>query len=181
MIIISTLGKMHENTIGYGYEDLITYLGELKVKNLIITYTSRHNYNMKQDEFREIKLLENSFNVFFPEIDYDKYNELLTRYSLETHNAEEVTKKNIVDIIETVINSYLKGYWKSPETVNSEVTDSIYRVKNKFIQSVNPEYIEKYWLPLHMDVYNYIETNKNKYDAVISDVESAFFYKEEKL
>ena len=57
---------------------------------------------MKQDEFREIKLLENSFNVFFPEIDYDKYNELLTRYSLETHNAEEVTKKNIVDIIETV-------------------------------------------------------------------------------
>ena len=64
---------------------------------------------------------------------------------------------------------------------NSEVTDSIYRVKNKFIQSVNPEYIEKYWLPLHMDVYNYIETNKNKYDAVISDVESAFFYKEEKL
>ena len=61
-----------------------------------------------------------------------------------------------------------------------EVTDSIFRVNNKFIQAVNPDYIEKYWLPLHTDIYNYIEEHKNMYDAVISDVESTFFYKDQK-
>jgi len=181
MIIISTLGKMHENTIGYNYEDFVRYLKELKVEKTIITYTNKQNYKIKHNEYKEIEFLEDSFEVFFPEIDYEKYNNLLTKYSLETHNAEEVTKKNIVDIIETVITSYLKGFWKSPETVNSEVTDNIFRIENKFIQSVNPQFIENYWLPLHRDVYNYIENSKNNYDAIISDVESTFFYKEQKL
>lgn len=181
MIIISTLGKMHENTIGYGYEDFVRYLKELKVEKIIITYTTQQNYKIKKDEYKEIGFLEDSFEVFFPKIDYAKYNNLLTKYSLEIDNAEEVTKKNIVDIIETVITSYLKGFWKSPETVNSEVTDSIFRIENKFIQSVNPQFIENYWLPLHLDVYNYIKNSKNNYNAIISDVESTFFYKEQEL
>ncbi len=181
MMLISTLREMHENTVGYGYEDLVGYLQKLKAEKTIITYTTKENYKKNQNEYKEIELLENSFDVDFPEIDYEKYNKLLIKYSSETHNAEEVTKKNILDIIETVINSYLKGYWISPETVNSEVTDSIFRVKNKFIQSINPGYIEDYWLPLHMEVYNYIENHKNSYDTIISDVESTFFYKDQKL
>ena len=180
MIIVSTLRKMHENTIGYQYEDFIRYVHKLNVDNLMVTYTSREDFEKDKNQHKEIAMLQESFNVYFPEIDYEKYMKLSRGKLFEIHNAEEITKKNIMDIIETVVNSYLKGYWKDPETVNSEVTDSIFRVNNKFIQAVNPDYIEKYWLPLHTDIYNYIEEHKNMYDAVISDVESTFFYKDQK-
>lgn len=181
MIIISTLRKMHETTIGYGYEEFIEYVKGLNVKNILITYTSRKNFEDKKNEYKEITMLKQFFNTGFPDVNYERYVELAEGLLAETHNAEEVTKKNILDIIETVINSYLKGYWKGPDTVNSEVTDSIYRVNNKFIQSVNPEYIEKYWLPLHDEIYNYIIEHKKNYDAIISDVESTFFYKDKKI
>ncbi|WP_337860007.1 hypothetical protein [Ferroplasma sp.] len=181
MVIISTLRKMHENTIGYSYDEFIEYVKKLQVKNLLITYTSRKNFEEHKSGYQEITLLEQFFNVEFPEINYKKYDKLLKGTLSEVHNAEEVTKKNIVDIIETVINSYLKGYWKDPETVNSEVTDSIFRVNNKFIQSVEPDYIEKYWLPLHTEIYNYIIEDKKDYDAIISDVENTFFYKDKKI
>jgi hypothetical protein len=181
MKIISTLGKMHEHTVGYEYEAFIEYINRLKVKNALIAYTSRENFEENENSYNEIKFLKKSFNIDFPDIDFEKYRKLSEKYSFETHNAEEITKKNIIDIIETVINSYLAGYWKDPETVNSEVTDSIFRVKNKFILSVNPEYIEKYWMPLHKEIFDYIENYKNNYDAVISDVESTFYYKDQNL
>ncbi|MCL4453502.1 MAG: hypothetical protein M1317_05305 [Candidatus Thermoplasmatota archaeon] len=181
MNIISTIGKLHGKTVGYSYEDFIRYITESNARNLIVTYTSEENFTDNREDYIEIQMLQEKFNVHFPKIDYQKYYELSEKYALKAQNAEDITKKNITDIIETVIDSYLTGYWKNPETVNSEITDSIFKVKNKFIESVNHDYIEKYWNPLHMEIYKYIEREKNSFDAVITDVESAFFYREKNL
>ena len=181
MIIISTIGKLHEKTVGYSYEDFIRYVTQIGVNNLIITYTSEQNYRENRDKYREIQLLEEDFKIYFPEIDYKNYAALSEKYNAKARNAEDITKKNISDIIETVIDSYLTGYWKNPETVNSEITDSIFKVKNQFLISINHDYMEKYWEPLHIAIYNYIKNRENRYDAIISDVESAFFYREKNL
>ena len=181
MLIISTIGKLHENTVGYSYEDFIKYIVEMNCKNLIITYTSEKNFMNNPERFKEIQVLTKKFTVHFPSINYQKYNALHDKFKFKTENAEDITKKNITDIIDTVIDSYLTGYWKNPETVNSEITDSIFKVKNKFLESVNYDYVEKYWVPLHEEIYNYVESKKDEYDAVITDVESAFFYREKNL
>jgi hypothetical protein len=181
MIIISTIGKLHEKTVGYSYDDFMRYIVENNARNLIVTYTSEENFIENRENYIEIQKLMEKFSVHFPDIDHEKYYALSEKYSIKAQNAEEITKKNITDIIETVIDSYLTGYWNSPETVNSEITDSIFKVKNKFMESVNHDYIEKYWYPLHMEIYQYIEMEKNDFDAVISDVESAFFYREKNL
>ena len=181
MIIISTIGKLHEKTVGYSYREFIRYVKENNSNSLIITYTSEKNYHENIEKYREIELLEENFNVNFPDIDYQKYTVLCERYTFKADNAEDITKKNITDIIETVIDSYLTGYWKNPETVNSEITDSIFKVKNKFLESINHDYIEKYWIPLHTEVYNYIEERNNSFDTVITDIQSAFFYREKIL
>ena len=101
MIIVSTLRKMHENTIGYQYEDFIRYVHKLNVDNLIVTYTSRENFEKDKDQHKEIAMLQESFNVYFPEIDYEKYMKLSRGKLFEIHNAEEITKKNII----------LSGHW----------------------------------------------------------------------
>lgn len=181
MLIISTIRKLHENTVGYSYEDFINYITETNSKSLIITYTSEENFMKNQEYFKEIQLLMKRFTVRFTLINYQKYNTLYDKFKFKTENAEDITKKNITDIIDTVIDSYLIGYWKNPETVNSEITDSIFKVKNKFLESVNYDYVEKYWIPLHEEIYNYIENKKDEYDTVITDVESAFFYREKNL
>ena len=112
MIIISTIGKLHEKTVGYSYEDFIRYVTQIGVNNLIITYTSEQNYRENRDKYREIQLLEEDFKIYFPEIDYKNYAALSEKYNAKARNAEDITKKNISDIIETVIDSYLTGYWK---------------------------------------------------------------------
>ena len=181
MLIISTIGELHENTVGYSYEDFVNYITELNSKSLIITYTSEENFIKNPEYYREIQLLMKKFTVNFPAINYKKYDVLRTQFKFKTESAEDITKKNITDIIDTVIDSYLTGYWKNPETVNSEITDSIFKVKNKFLESVNYDYVEKYWIPLHEEIYNYIENKKDEYDTAITDVESAFFYREKNL
>ena len=67
---------MHENTIGYQYEDFIRYVHKLNVDNLMVTYTSREDFEKDTNQHKEIAMLQESFNVYFPEINHEKYMKL---------------------------------------------------------------------------------------------------------
>ena len=177
MNIISTIGKMHGDIIGYNYKVFSEYVKSFGINNVFITYTSENEYRKNTDNYKEIMLLEENFNLYFNGIDCNYYNEIKNKYEIKPLNAENVTKRNILDIMNTVIDSYLKGYWKDPETVNSDVTDSVFRAKHKFLLSLNPDYEEKYWLPSHNKAYENILGIKNNM-IIISDIESSFFYRD---
>ncbi len=177
MNIISTIGKMHEDIIGYDYKIFAEYVKSFGINNIFITYVSENEYKKNMGNYKEIITLEKDFNINFNGIDCNYYNEIKAKYEIKPLNAENITKKNILDIIDTVIDSYLKGYWKDPETVNSDVTDSVFKAKHKFLLSLNPDYEEKYWIPLHNEIYKNILSIKYN-TIIISDIGSSFFYKD---
>ncbi len=176
MKIISTIGKMHCDIPGYNYKIFSGYVKSFGINDIFITYLSEEKYNKNKEKYKEIEYI-NDLNIIFNDIDYNYYDKLRNNFEMKPVNAENITKRNILDIINTVIDSYLKGYWKDPETVNSDVTDSIFKAKHKFLLSLNPDYEEKYWLPLHEKIYNNILNIKNNI-IIISDIESSFFYKD---
>lgn len=176
MNIISTIGKMHCDIPGYNYKIFSEYVKSFNINDIFITYLSEEEYNKNKEKYKEIEYI-NDLNIIFNGIDCNQYNKLRNNFEMKPVNAENITKRNILDIINTVIDSYLKGYWKDPETVNSDVTDSIFKAKHKFLLSLNPDYEEKYWLPLHEEIYNNILNIKNNI-IIISDIESSFFYKD---
>ena len=80
-------------------------------------------------------------------------------------------------MLDSITKSYLESFWKDESAINSELTDNVFRAKHKFILSLNPEYEEKYWIPLHEEIYNNMKKYNKKF-IIVSDVESSFFYRE---
>ncbi|MEM0139484.1 MAG: hypothetical protein QXZ44_02590 [Ferroplasma sp.] len=177
MNVVSTLGKMHEDVIGYGYEDFINYVTTFSFNSIFIAYVSEDIYNKDPDNYKELQLLDKKYELLFPAIDFKGYDKLLGENKLKVSTPEDVTKKNISDIIETVIYSYLRGYWKDCKTVNSSITDSIYRIRNQFLMQINPNYISNYWEPLHNSIFDCIKKIDNN-ALIISKVEDSFFYRD---
>lgn len=177
MNVVSTLGSLHNEVSGYSYGDFIDYVSQFSFKNIIIVYTDKKNYIENKEKFVEIEKLEKKFNIEFPEIDFEHYKELSQKYWFKSKTPEEITKKNINDIIDTVTGSYLRGYWKDAVTVNSEITDSLYKMKIQFMASINPDYVSEYWTPLREKIFNFID-KKYSGDLIVARVDEAFYYRE---
>ncbi|WP_075057421.1 hypothetical protein [Thermogymnomonas acidicola] len=49
---------------------------------------------------------------------------------------EERVKRNMLLMVSDTVESYLRSYWKDLRSLNSEVTDSMYRAKHRLFSSV---------------------------------------------
>ena len=72
-----------------------------------------------------------------------KFREEFYRKSIST--PEAAVKKNMIELIDDTIYSYLSNYWRDWDTVNSEVTDSLFRAKHKLVESVFYELEQGFW------------------------------------
>ncbi len=146
-------------------------------RDIFITYISEEKYRNNKNSYKEIRNLEGKYNLFFNGIDCEYYFGIGERYSIKAIDAETITKKNLLDMLDSITKSYLESFWKDESAINSELTDNVFRAKHKFILSLNPEYEEKYWIPLHEEIYNNMKKYNKKF-IIVSDVESSFFYRE---
>ncbi|KQB36334.1 hypothetical protein [Acidiplasma cupricumulans] len=177
MIVLSTVGKLHNEIKNYTYKDLADMPGSLGYHEVFIAYTSEKEYNKNPDDFPEISMLKRSYNIYFNGIDMDFYRNIENEYKIRPENAETTTKKNLLDMLNSITRTYLEGYWKDGDTINSELTDSVFRAKHKFMLSMNPDYEQKYWVPMHEEIFkNIIKINRDL--AIISEVESSFYFKD---
>ncbi|MEM0156964.1 MAG: hypothetical protein QXN26_02730 [Thermoplasmataceae archaeon] len=72
-----------------------------------------------------------------------KFRDDFFRKSITT--PEAAVKKNMIELIDDTVYSYLSNYWKDWDTVNSEVTDSLFRAKHKLVESVFYELEQGFW------------------------------------
>ncbi len=177
MKVISSIGNMHGEISGYNYEKFRGIVDGYGNKNIFITYLSEEKYKNNKNSYKEIHSLEGKYNLFFNGIDFNYYSSLREKYSIKAIDAETITKKNLLDMLDSITKSYLEGFWKDENAINSELTDNVFRAKHKFILSLNPEYEEKYWIPLHEEIYDNLK-KYNKNFIILSDVESSFFFRE---
>ncbi|MGC8608367.1 MAG: hypothetical protein ACP5UV_00675 [Thermoplasmata archaeon] len=181
MIFIASIGKEHEKVKGYDCKGLVKYVSSFNPSKIYVTYVTHKD--VETGNFgEEIRLMLNDTMIgeklSFRGVDRGKYDKIYNDYINENSKSPEfVIKRNVIDLINTTVNSYLQSYWKSPETVNSEVTDSLFRAKHKLLISLIPEIEFNTWEKMHREILDNIEMSELTPNSVIlSDVESRYWF-----
>ena len=181
MEIVACIGKSHEKVIGYSRHDLANAITGLKPTDIVFTYLSREDFEdgrygpevsilLARPEFRE--------KIRFA----GAGNEGGITASEEKMNAEAVVRKNIVDMIYSTIYAYLEGYWKDQETVNSEVTDALFRARRLLVSQIEGVEGDKKWESAHEKILSNIGRMKlGSNPVLVAPVESAFWFKDNLL
>jgi hypothetical protein len=176
---VSTIGESHPRIKGYDYAIFVDYVKSFSPDNIIVSYLPSRESLKENGEIRAL-LDDRSIcdKVVFAGVDRKPYDSFKEQYFKDrSASAEVLVKRNVLDIIDTTVFSYLENYWKNPETVNSDITDSLFRAKHKLIASMFWE-MEKYtWEQRHQEILKNILTHSTHDESVvISDVESRYWY-----
>ena len=181
MEIVACIGKSHEKVIGYSRQDLANAITGLKPTDIVFTYLSREDF----EDGRygpEVSILLNR-PEFRQKIRFaGAVNDGGITASEEKSNAEAVVRKNIVDMIYSTIYAYLEGYWKDKETVNSEVTDALFRARRLLVSQIEGVEGDKKWESVHEKILSNIGRMKlGSNPVLVAPVESAFWFKDNLL
>lgn len=181
MEIVSTIGQSHNSISGYNYEKFLSYVKSLNPTKLIITCVSNDDAESTAQN-GEIKTIMDdpslSDKVILAGVDDKPYESYRRKYFEERADSAEVSvKKNVLDLINSTVYSYLEGYWKDAETVNSDVTDSLFRAKHRLISAMFWD-LEKYvWEDMNAKILENVE--RYAYDdgaVILSPVEKRYWF-----
>ncbi len=96
------------------------------------------------------------------------------RRSIST--PEAAVKKNMIELIDDTVYSYLSNYWKDWDTVNSEVTDSLFRAKHKLVESVFYDLEQGFWHAQNKLIADKISSgHPTEKSVIISGVERRYW------
>jgi len=178
--IVSFIGESHNKVSDYSIHKLLELIKGMKPARVIITmdpnavqtsggYSEKLNDITKDSNISGLITFANADETKY----YRKRAEFFEKYAT---SAETVVKKNILEMIETTIHSYLEGYWKDYETVNSEVTDELFRAKHKLISSMFWEVERETWNALLEEMAGNIESlSPGADDVILVDVEKRYW------
>ena len=126
-----------------GYESRSLSLRILESQPDAVIFTDRSEFN---DELA-VKLQKGKFSKILDcSIDLVPFQKLRENFFKEKITTPELSvKKNMLDLIDDTIYNYLASYWRNYETVNSEVTDSLFRAKHRLASTVFYEIERDYW------------------------------------
>ena len=183
MRFIATIGKHHKDIGKYSEEVFVDYVNSFPELNAIVASYSRDDV-FKHGLGTEILALSKSGkkNLTFCGPDMTamnkSYEDILQQ---RKEDPDFVTRKNILEMMDTTIWAYLSAYWTSPEKVNSDVSDSIFSARRLMISSFIPEVDDKIWAPSIKHITENIKKQKDYRNSIILvDVQNKF-YIEKKL
>lgn len=182
MEVLSSVSGLGTSIQGYNDDVLIEIIRECAPDKVFLAEVT------KEDFVKEFKVSE-FFGKFQAVVkvplipvglDMTVYEEFKQKFSAENVNTPELAiKKNMLDLIDNTIFNYLAHYWKGPETVNSEVTDSLFRAKHKLFSSVFYDLEKGFWEDRHSKIIENIRKMvPGNSSVIISGVESRYWFKD---
>ena len=181
MEVLSSVDSLGIVVRGYNEDVLAELLRQLKPDKIFITELAETEYNALSDSSFYRSVGEMTGALVLPagvnRTPFEKFREDYIETNL---NSPELTiKKNMLDLINDTISNYLAQYWKGPDTINSEVTDSLFRAKHKLFSSVFYDLENGSWDSRHNAVLEEIKKNApTEKSVIISAVESRYWFKD---
>lgn len=167
-----------------GYNDgvLAELLREHHPESVYLTEVTPAEFEPRNELFKTYESMKKVVPTNFTPVgvDLSSYEKFRERYIKEELSTPELSiKKNMLDLIDNTISNYLSQYWKGPETVNSEVTDSLFRAKHKLFASVFYEMEAEFWEKRNYDILNLLKSkNPSENSVIISSAESRYWFKD---
>jgi pheromone shutdown protein TraB len=145
VVVLSTLHQMHENVERYSFDDLAIVIEQLHPDILAVELTpadleGRREQRVKQEYQRSVFPLvdKHNYDVIALEPSQPRFDEIvqLFRQAQQTLSEEQPEQAELFGLYVTSLYNFLNDYWKSPETVNSRVTDMFFDAKHRFQNTV---------------------------------------------
>lgn len=180
MKLFSFIGESHMRVEGYSTENLTALLSSDTPSRIIVAVDPQ--YRMASEGYASAlqSILEApgiSEVVCFAHADESRYGELRDSYLKQySESAESIVKKNILEMIDATVRSYLEGYWKGNDTVNSEVTDSLFRAKHKLVSTMFWDMERDTWNSMMEEMTEKIlRKSPGSDDVILVDVEKRYW------
>ena len=179
MNFYSSIGKFHESTGKYEIPDMVSVIKEDGHDNVYISVMpglwEEHD---STDEIRKQATAAGleSIDLFLP-AEMDKYlNEKSFLLKSENSDPDLKVKIKLLEMVDATIYSYMKGFWKDPSSVNSELTDSVFRAKHLLMSAVVPSFELGVWKMWHNKMKEKLLKIEDNNIAVIVNVESRYWF-----
>lgn len=178
MKIVSFIGKSHDRVIGYSRSDLAKIIAGMKPSEVIFTYVSKEDFeNRKYGSEVSVLLSQKDMKSRVRTVGLSAVDS--SEAKLTKESAEDVVRKNIVEMIYSTIYAYLEGYWKDYETVNSDVTDALFRARRLLVSQIGGVLGDKKWEDDHERILaNINRMTLGDNPILVVPVESAFWFKD---
>ena len=178
MRYIATIGKHHKDIEKYSEGVFVEYVNSFPEEHAIVASYSNDDV-FKHGLGSEILALSKSgrkrITFCGPDMTAlnQDYDDILQQ---RKEDPDFVTRKNILEMMDTTIWAYLRSYWTSPEKVNSDVSDSIFSARRLMISSFVPEIDDKIWIPSINLVTDRIKKQADYRSAIILvDIQNKFY------
>ena len=113
-------------------------------------------------------------------VDNEKYSGFETEYMRKNNDKIDFqVKRNVLEMIDTSIRSFLDGYWNSPETVNSDLTDTMYKAKHRLRATIFYDLEEEVWEKRNESILNNIRSAApGRNDVLLCTLEERYWFNE---
>ena len=182
MEVLSSVFSLGVSIRGYNEDVLKELLREQHPEAVYITELTKEEFESSNELSKSYEVLTDGLGTELVPVGVDtseleKYREKYIKENLST--PELSIKRNMLELIDDTIYNYLAQYWKGPETVNSEVTDSLFRAKHKLFSSVFYELENETWEKQNSTILNAIKnTSPTEKSVILSPVESRYWFKD---
>lgn len=182
MQVLSSISSLGVTVRGYDDAVLAELLREEKPDKIFLTEIAEHDFEQNNTNlvtYERVRAVVDA-EIIAVGVDMDRFNTFRDNFLRENVNTPELSiKKNMLDLIDNTITNYLAQYWKGHETINSEVTDSLFRAKHKLFSSVFYGLEAEFWENRNREVLDNIKKRGvTKNSVIISSVESRFWFKD---
>lgn len=182
MEVLSSVFSLGVTIRGYNEDVLKELLREQHPETIYITELTREEFDTSNELCKSYKEITDGLGSKLVPVGVDtsemeKFREKYIRENLST--PELSIKRNMLELIDDTIYNYLAQYWKGPETVNSEVTDSLFRAKHKLFSSVFYDLETETWENNNGRILSAIKkTSPSEESVILSPVESRYWFKD---
>lgn len=182
MEVISSVFSLGVPVRGYNEDVLKELLREQHPEVVYLTEITEADFNNKNDLLNSYVALNKDIDSMLVPVGVDsrEFDDFKKKYVEEKLSTPELSiKRNMLDLIDNTIYNYLAQYWKGPETVNSEVTDSLFRAKHKLFSSVFYDLELETWEKRNQKIFEAIkESSPTDNSVILSSVESRYWFKD---
>jgi len=158
--VVGDLCATGKGSRNFPISDFIGYIATINFDRGFII-TTEPDSQSGSEEFKAIRDNYPSIEMRFIDVS-DHYSKLNQSKKEMEKSPEGLVKLNIIDMIDSSINKYLNSYWKDPEGVNSELTDSVFKAKHTLISEFFYDLEKLLWIEPNKQILELLKREENE-------------------
>ncbi|MHB8358207.1 MAG: hypothetical protein ACYDCP_01725 [Thermoplasmataceae archaeon] len=163
---------------GYAKKDILDYIFSSGPSRILCTLGTANSINPAAVDILDEPEIKRRLTLVG--VNDSEHKNIEAEYMKKNNDRVDFqVKRNVLEMIDASIISFLDGYWNSPETVNSELTDTLFKAKHRLRATIFYDLEETVWEKRNETILNNIRaSNPGKNDVLLCTLEERYWLNE---